>query len=129
MTETPDTTTGSAPSSSAQSSSAESSSATDQSIHRDARLNRMLAWVGIVAGIVFIVGAVFVTGFFAGRAMDGPGWHRGSPGAPMRSDGPMGGCPMMPMMQPGGMKPGMPPSGMPMPSMPMAPMAPTTQGR
>lgn len=32
--------------------------------HRNTRLYQVLAWVGIVAGILFIVGAVFVSGFW-----------------------------------------------------------------
>ena len=32
--------------------------------HRPSRLNKALAWVGIVAGGVFIVGAIFLSGFF-----------------------------------------------------------------
>lgn len=31
------------------------------------RLNQVLAWVGIVAGVVFIVAVVFFSGFFLGR--------------------------------------------------------------
>ena len=33
----------------------------------------MLAWVGIVAGVVFIIAVVFFSGFFLGR-------HSGTPG-------------------------------------------------
>ena len=94
--------------------------------HRDNRLYRVLAWVGIVAGIVFIAGAVFVSGLFAGRATGGYGWHRGYQG------GQMGGCPMMQMMQPGGMGPGgMPGMGGPKGTGPssMMPMPSTTAGR
>jgi hypothetical protein len=32
--------------------------------HRPGRLNKALAWVGIVAGGLFIVGAIFFSGFF-----------------------------------------------------------------
>ena len=32
--------------------------------HRPSRLNKALAWVGIVAGGLFIVGAIFFSGFF-----------------------------------------------------------------
>mgnify|MGYP000959684050 CR=1 FL=1 len=85
--------------------------------HRNTRLYQVLAWVGIVAGILFIVGAVFVSGFLAGRTADGYGWHRGAQSGQMQPGGPMGGgCPMM-QMQPGGMgqggmMPGMMPGGM-----------------
>ncbi len=106
------------------------------------RLYQVLAWVGIVAGILFIVAVVFFSGFFAARATGGYGWHRGLQSGQMGSGGPMGaGCPMMQgggmgpgMMSPGGM-PGMGPGGMapgssrastPPSSMPM-PMAPAGQ--
>ena len=71
--------------------------------HRNTRLYQVLAWVGIVAGALFIVAVVFFSGFFAGRTTDGYGWHRGAQMG--------GGCPMM-QMQPGGMGPGMMPGGM-----------------
>ena len=42
---------------------------------RPSRLNQVAAWVGIVAGIVFIVGSVFFTGFILGhRGGHGGGW-------------------------------------------------------
>ncbi|AKK29783.1 DUF308 domain-containing protein [Mycobacterium sp. EPa45] len=74
---------------------------------RPNRLYQAAAWVAIVAGIVFIVGAVFFTGFALGRHSGDGGWrhhggdgdsqqfhHRGGPGG-----GPWG--PMGPMMGPG----------------------------
>lgn len=73
---------------------------------RRSRLNQVAAWVGIIAGIVFIVGSVFFTGYFLGRhSGHGGGWghHRVDSGF-------RGGPPMMPMMGPGtgaGMGPGM----------------------
>ena len=70
--------------------------------HPNTRLYQVLAWVGIVAGILFIVAAVFFSGFFAGRTTGGYGWHQGAQMG--------GGCPMM-QMQPGGMGPGMMPGG------------------
>ena len=80
--------------------------------HRNTRLFQVLAWVGIVAGVLFIVAVVFFSGFFAGRTTDGYGWHRGVQNGQMRPDGMMGGgCPMM-QMQPGGMGPGGMPGGM-----------------
>ena len=73
--------------------------------HRDHRLHRVLAWVGIVAGVVFIVAAVFFSGFALGRSLGYHGLHRGfhSQMGPGRD----GGCPMMRngMMGPGGMDP------------------------
>lgn len=59
--------------------------------HRDRRLYRAAAWVAIVAGILFIVGAVFFTGFALGRHSGYGGW-----GHHMRVD--RMGPPMMPMM-------------------------------
>ena len=59
---------------------------------RDRRLQRTLAWVGIVAGVVFTVAVIFFSGLALGRASDGHhGWNRGYQGGQM---GP-GGCPMM----------------------------------
>lgn len=43
---------------------------------RPPRLYQAAAWVAIVAGIVFIVGAVFFTGFFLGRHGGGFGEWR-----------------------------------------------------
>lgn len=69
---------------------------------RPNRLFQAAAWVAIVAGVIFIVGAVFFTGFALGRhgGYDG-GWrhHRGDNSDFDRRGGP----PMMPMpMMPGG---------------------------
>ena len=78
--------------------------------HRPNRLNQAVAWVAIVAGVVFIVGSVFFTGFFLGRH-SGHGGHGGG-----RHHGnvemlrPWGPPPGMPMMGPG-MPP--PPPGAP----------------
>lgn len=100
---------------------------------RPSRLNQVAAWVGIIAGIVFIVGSVFFAGYFLGRHSGG-GWHHNRGGAQM--DG-RGGPPMMPMgpgmMGPGmmgpdrpGMGPGMGPDrdGVPGPAQPPAPPSP-----
>lgn len=79
--------------------------------HRDHRLHRVLAWVGIVAGVVFIVAVVFFSGLALGRSSGYHGWHRGYPGpmgAGQMGPGQGGGCPMMRsggMMGPGGMDP------------------------
>lgn len=62
---------------------------------RHSRLNQTLAWVGIIAGGLFIVGVIFVSGVYAGMATDGyRGWHRGSPVGQSGPAGPME-CPMM----------------------------------
>jgi hypothetical protein len=75
--------------------------------HRDRRLHRTLAWVGIVAGVVFTVAVIFFSGLALGRASGGYGWHRGYQGGQMTP----GGCPMMGpgggMMGPGMKGPGM----------------------
>lgn len=93
--------------------------------HRNARLYQALAWVGIVAGVLFIVAAVFFSGFFAGRTTGGHGWHRGLQSGQTGPGGPMGGgCPMM-QMQPGGMGPGGMKGSTPTSTMPM-PMPPTS---
>ena len=68
---------------------------------RNTRPYQVLAWVGIIAGVVFIVGAVFFAGFVAGRSAYGYGWHRGYQSGQTRPDGSLGGCPMMQML-PGG---------------------------
>jgi hypothetical protein len=45
---------------------------------RRGRLNTVAAWVGIVAGVVFIVAVVFFSGFFLGAHSGGHrGWHHG----------------------------------------------------
>ena len=49
-------------------------------VQESSRLNKAAAWVGIVAGSVFIVAIIFGTGFFLGAHAggDGPrGHHRG----------------------------------------------------
>lgn len=71
---------------------------------RPDRVYRAAAWVAIVAGVVFIVGAVFFTGFALGRhtGHGGPGGHHGRfellerKGPPMMRLTP----PMEPGMQP-----------------------------
>src|SRR5690242_19590242 len=46
---------------------------------RSGRLNAVAAWVGIVAGVVFIVAVIFFSGFFLGAHSGGHrgGWHHG----------------------------------------------------
>jgi len=105
--------------------------------HRPNRVYQAAAWVAIVAGVVFIVSAIFFAGFTLGRNSDGGfgGHHRGygemgSRSAPlmpgMRPDRPMGpmgpGRPDMgPGMRPdapGSMGPGMRPENPPQPAPP-----------
>jgi hypothetical protein len=84
--------------------------------HRSSRLNQALAWVGVVAGGLFIVAAIFFSGFFLSWGLGGPSdGHKGA--APMACcDEMKAGQPMKPgaMPAPGGqMKPGeMMPGGM-----------------
>lgn len=74
-------------------------------VEQSHRLNKVAAWVGIVAGSLFIVVVIFGAGFFTGKAVsDG---HRGdyeSRGHEMMFR--PGGMPMMPMMPPGQMQRG-----------------------
>jgi hypothetical protein len=86
---------------------------------RPSRLNQALAWVGIVAGGLFIVAAVFFSGFFLSWSLNGPGHdHKGAapmaccadmkPGEQMKPGAMMApGAQMKPgEMMPGGMMPG-----------------------
>ncbi|MGE2730118.1 hypothetical protein ACQI4F_11615 [Mycolicibacterium vaccae] len=93
--------------------------------NRGSRVTQIAAWVGIVAGVLFIVALVFFSGVALGRSGDGPrGWfgddemsfHHGGRGCPMMQGGPGMQGPMMPGMH-GGMMPGMSP-GMPRPTSP-----------
>ena len=100
--------------------------------YRQSRLNQVAAWVGIVAGVVFIVAVVFGTGFMVGKHTGRGGFDRGHGPVMLHREGPppfpMG--PMGPRGQferpgpgfPGG--PGFQPS-QPTPA-PQAPGAPTT---
>jgi hypothetical protein len=72
------------------------------------RLNQALAWVGIVAGGLFIVAAIFFSGFFLSWTTGGQGGHHSAPK-------PMACCPDMKpgekmgpagQMAPDGMMPG-----------------------
>jgi hypothetical protein len=71
---------------------------------RPTRLNQALAWVGIVAGGLFVVAAIFFSGFFLSGSLHGQ---------PVEHMGPMACCSHMKpgemgqgaMMGPGGTKP------------------------
>jgi hypothetical protein len=82
------------------------------------RLGQVAAWVVIVAGVVFVVAAIFFSGLFLGWSSGSHyGWHHGYYG------GRDGGCPMM---GPGGMGGMMGPGGMGgMMGPPQTPTAPT----
>jgi hypothetical protein len=47
--------------------------------HHRNRANAVLAWVGIAAGVVFIVAVVFFSGYYIGRNSGGD-FHRGRDG-------------------------------------------------
>lgn len=88
-----------------------------------------MAWVAIIAGVVFVVAVIFFSGFFLAWSADSHhGWHRASNG------GRGGTCPMM---GPGGMtRPGemmgpgeTDPMGPMGPQQTPAPTAPTTPRR
>ena len=70
---------------------------------RPSRLGQVLAWVGIIAGVVFVVAVIFFSGFFLSWSSgDHDNWYRGYGG------GRAGTCPMMGpggMIVPGGMGP------------------------
>ncbi|HZQ33282.1 MAG TPA: hypothetical protein VFB19_16295 [Mycobacterium sp.] len=96
------------------------------------RLNQVLAWVGIVAGVVFVVAVVFFSGFFLGKHSGGShGFghhmkgmhmiHRGGP-PPMGPWGPGPGGPG----GPGSQAPGGAPSGPGGPGGPSGPSTPPT---
>ncbi|WP_197379046.1 hypothetical protein [Mycolicibacterium mengxianglii] len=115
--------------------------------HRDRRSSRVVqaaAWVGIVAGTVFVVAVIFFSGFILGRHSDGGG-HSGGAGrhhGMMFGDGGPG-APMMPMRPgqgfgpggpdgpggPGMYGPGQEGSGPAQPNQPTSPGAPTPTTR
>lgn len=74
----------------------------EEQYNRPSRLGQTAAWVGIVAGVVFVVAVVFFSGLMLGRSSDGFGWrHDGGADWP---GGRAGTCPMMSnggMMRPG----------------------------
>ncbi|WP_319429460.1 hypothetical protein [Mycobacterium sp. RTGN5] len=77
---------------------------------RPNRLYQAVAWVAIVAGTIFIVGAVFFTGFALGRhSGGGGGWHHHHGGGNSKEFHHRGGPGMGPGMGPWGqMGPGGP---------------------
>lgn len=89
--------------------------------YKHSRLNRVAAWVGIVAGVVFIVAVIFGTGVIVGKHSGGPrgGFERHHERAILHRMGPPPMFPMGPMGpafggrggQPG--EPGMQPPGQP----------------
>lgn len=46
---------------------------------RHNRVAQVAAWVGIVAGVTFVVAVIFFSGFILGKHSDGGGHHRGGP--------------------------------------------------
>jgi hypothetical protein len=97
---------------------------------RHSRLSAVAAWVGIVAGVVFIVAVIFFSGFILGAHSGGHrgGWHHGGGhhgfammhhgGPPMFQMGPRGDRPWPPF-GPGG--PGGPNFQGPSPQQPTSP--------
>lgn len=49
---------------------------------RHSRVAQVAAWVGIVAGVTFVVAVIFFSGFILGKHSDGGGHHRGGPDRP-----------------------------------------------
>ena len=82
---------------------------------RPSRLNQALAWVGIVTGGLFIVAAVFLSGFFLSWSLGG------GPSDGHKGPAPMACCDEMKAGEP--MKPG---AMMPGGTMGPAPQSPTT---
>lgn len=92
----------------------------DDERSRRTLLHHVLAWVGIVAGVVFVVAVIFVSGLIAGRTSGGyHGWRDGHQSDQMGQRGMTDdGCPMW---GPGGMMgPGQPFPSM-MPQLPQRP--------
>lgn len=87
----------------------------DERYERPSRLGQTAAWVGMVAGAVFVVAVIFFSGVLLGRSSDDDfgwrrdAWHTGAGGK-------AGTCPMMStgsMMQSGEMGPMGPRSAQP----------------
>lgn len=92
---------------------------------RPTRLNQALAWVGIIAGVLFVVAVIFFSGYFLSWSSGSHcGLHRGDHSGQTGPGDTMGSCPMMgqgEMMGPGHMVP-----GAMMPGGPTGPDGPTT---
>ncbi|MGE2737193.1 hypothetical protein [Mycolicibacterium vaccae] len=101
--------------------------------NRGGRVTQVAAWVGIIAGILFIVALIFFSGAALGRSGDGPrswfgddemSFHHGGRGCPMMQGGMMPGMhggmqgPMMPGMSPGMQRPTPPTTNPPPPPRP-----------
>ena len=81
-------------------------SAATQRRHQSNRLNQALAWVGIVAGGLFIVAAIFLSGFFLNWS-EHAHMQMGMGHAPMAHESKDCCADMKPdEMKPGNMKPG-----------------------
>ena len=98
-----------------------------ESPRRPSRLTQAAAWVGIVAGAVFIVAVIFFSGFILGAHAGGHhgGWHHGHHDSAMFH---RGGPPPMWQMGPRGEMPPWAPGGPGGPSSqpPQGPGAPST---
>ncbi|MGA9361029.1 MAG: hypothetical protein WBW75_24445 [Mycobacterium sp.] len=96
-----------APQSQAEMTAATGQRSRDDRYERPSRLGQTTAWVGIVAGIVFVVAVIFFSGVVLGGSLTGrDGWHHG--GWFDGTGGRTGTCPMMDsgyMMRPGDMSP------------------------
>lgn len=68
---------------------------------RNGRVPLIAAWVGIVAGVVFIVAVIFGAGFMLGAHSGGHGGGPGRGDVMMHRGGPPPGMPMGPMVRPG----------------------------
>ena len=83
----------------------------DNNDRRSERLHPTLAWIGVIAGVVFTVAVIFFSGFVLGRSSGGHhGWNRDYQGGQMGRGGSGDDCPMMRqggmMGSGGGMGPG-----------------------
>lgn len=86
----------------------------DDRYDRRNRLSQVLMWVGIVAGVVFVVAVIFFSGLWIGKVSGhNYGWHRGNYNSGCTAGQTSPGMMAPGMMGPGGMGPGqMGPGGM-----------------